>query len=112
MTNWFRTLAVAGVLLVVTGMGLPPLACAQTAAQGEAVGLLFLLAGGSPSQAVRDSSASRQDPGNRASDATRSKNVSVKHGRLPAKDGTSRISNGHQIVRTISDREASHGIHP
>jgi hypothetical protein len=103
MTNRFRAMAVVGVLLVAAGMGLPPLACAQTAAQGETVGLLFLLAGGSPGHTPRDSSASRQ---------TRDKSVSVKQGRLLAKDGTRPVSNGHQVARTISDRDASHGIHP
>ena len=38
-----RTLAVTIVLLVAVGMGVPPDVSAQTSAQGQAVGILFLL---------------------------------------------------------------------
>jgi len=38
-----RALAVAGVFLVAAGVGLPSAAPAQTPAQGQAVGILFLL---------------------------------------------------------------------
>ena len=38
-----RILAVTGVFLVASGIGLPPDASAQTPAQGQGVGILFLL---------------------------------------------------------------------
>ena len=38
-----RALAVTGVFLVATGVGLPAVAPAQTPAQGQALGILFLL---------------------------------------------------------------------
>ena len=43
-----RALAVIGIFLVAAGMGLPAGVSAQTASQGQAVGLLFLLGGSRP----------------------------------------------------------------
>ena len=100
-----RALAVAGVLLVAAGTGLPSPACAQTATQGGAVGLLLLLAGGPASQAHRDPSVSRQKPGNRASDEAKGKSLRV----IPV---THAEKNGQKGGRPVELRDASHGIHP
>jgi hypothetical protein len=100
-----RALAVSGVLLVAAGTGLPSMACAQTGGQGQAVGLLLLLAGGSASHARRDPSVSKQSPSVRASDDAKGKNINVKQGRPPAKNGT-RIAKV-ETAPTIPDKVAS-----
>src|SRR5437016_6652976 len=73
-TGVTRALAVAGVILIAVGIGLPSMACAQAGSQGGAVGLLLLLAGG----ARRDSSVSKPNPRVRVSDAAPPKNIPVK----------------------------------
>jgi len=60
-TRVIRALAVTGVVLVATGMILPPDAPAQTPAQGQAVGI-FLLLGASMSAAQASAKAPGQKP--------------------------------------------------
>ncbi len=65
-----RTLAVLGVLLVAAGMGWPLDASAQTSAQGQAVGILFLLsASRTGAQATAKTSGQKPKPGLAASPA-------------------------------------------
>jgi hypothetical protein len=99
-----RALAVAGAVLVATGIGLPAMACAQSGGQGGgAIGLLLFLSGG----ARRDPSVSKQNPGVRASDEAKGKNINVKQGRPPAKNGTSIARVGDEAAPTIPDKVAS-----
>ena len=84
-----RALAVAGVLAVSAGIALPSMASAQSErGQRQAVGLLLLFAGGSGSHARRDAALSKPNPGVRASDEAKGKNINVKQVRPPAQNGT------------------------
>ncbi len=60
-TGMMRTLVVTAVFLVAAGMGLPPDASAQTSAQGQAVGILFLL-GASKTDAQANARTPGQKP--------------------------------------------------
>jgi len=57
-----RTLAVTIVLLVAAGMGVPPYASAQTSAQGQAVGILFLLGASKSGAQQANARTPRQKP--------------------------------------------------
>ena len=96
-----RALAVAGVLVVSAGIALPSMASAQSErGQGQAVGLLLLFAGGSGSHARRDAALSKPNPGVRASDEAKGKNINVKQVRPPAKNGT-------RIAKVVEDSQVS-----
>src|SRR6266436_6510880 len=59
-----RALALTGVILVTAGMGLPSDASAQTPAQGQAVGILFLLGASSTGpQASAKTAEQKPKPG-------------------------------------------------
>ena len=102
-TGVTRALAVAGVILIAAGIGLPSMVCAQAGSQGGAVGLLLFLAGG----ARRDPSVSKQNPSVRASHEAPGKNITVKQGRPPAKNGTRIVRAGDEAAPTIHDKVAS-----
>ncbi len=57
-----RTLAVTIVLLVAAGMGVPPDVSAQTSAQGQAVGILFLLGASKSGAQQANARTPRQKP--------------------------------------------------
>ena len=103
-----RALAVAGVLIVTAGIGLPGMACAQAGSPqagsqgGGAVGLLLLLAGGGR----RDPAVSKQSPSVRVSDEAKGKNIRVKQERLPAKDGSTTVR-VEEVAPRIPDKVAS-----
>ena len=63
-----RALAVTGVFLVAAGIGLPSGAPAQTPAEGQVVGILFLLgASRSGAQASAKTPGQKPKPGTQAS---------------------------------------------
>jgi hypothetical protein len=101
-----RALAVTGVLLVGAGTILPSDTSAQTPAQGQAVGILFLLGASRPS-----SHASPRPPGQKpkpstpASHESESK-ISVGQKALAGKDGTALIKVGGATAVSIPDKVA------
>src|SRR5256886_14811672 len=79
-TGVTRAMAVAGVILIAVGIGVPSMACAQAGSQGGAVGLLLLLAGG----ARREFSVLKQNPRVRVSDESPRQTILVKPRRSTA----------------------------
>src|SRR5712692_11054695 len=88
-TGVIRALAVTGVFLVAAGMGLPSGAPAQTPAQGQAVGILFLLAASRSSAPARAKAPGQKPkPGTQASHESEGRIADAKQKPLPVKDGT------------------------
>ncbi len=102
-----RGLAVTGVFLVAAGMGLPSGASAQTPAQGQAVGILFLLGAsrtGVPASAK--TAGQKPKPGTQASQQTEGTIVDVKQKPFPVKDGTILVRTGGGKAVSIPDKVA------
>ena len=88
-TAVIRALAVTGVFLVAAGMGPPSGARAQTPAQGQAVGILFLLgASRTGAQASAKTAGQKPKPGIAASPGTDGRIVDAKPKPRSMKDGT------------------------
>ena len=107
-----RALAVTGVFLVAAGVGLPTGAPAQTPAQGQAVGILFLLAASrSGAQASAKTPGQKPKPATRASHESEGRAADVKQKPLPVKDRTVlvRMGGGPAIPIELTDR--THGQH-
>jgi hypothetical protein len=86
-----RTLVVTTVLLVAAGMGLlPPDASAQSSAQGQAVGILFLLGASKAGAQQANARTPGQKPksGIAASPEAQGKTVDAKPKPLAAEDRT------------------------
>jgi hypothetical protein len=106
-TGMIRTLAVTGVLLVATGMTSPPGASAQTSAQGQAVGILFLLgASKAGAQASTRTSGQKPKPGIAASPEAQAKIGGAKPKPLAAKDGSGLVRVGGGTAVSILDKVA------
>jgi len=102
-----RALAVTGVFLIAAGMGLPSGAPAQPAAQGQAMGILFLLGAartGAPASAKTP--GQKPKPGTQASHQTEGRIVDVKQKPLPVKDGTMLVRTGGGKAVSIPDKVA------
>ena len=90
-TGMMRTLAVTAVFLVAAGMGVvPPDASAQTSAQGQAVGILFLLGASKAGAQQANARTPRQKPKSSiaASPEAQGKIVDMKPKPLAAEDRT------------------------
>ncbi len=103
-----RALAVTGVFLVAAGMGLPSGAPAQTPAQGQAVGILFLLGAlRTGPQASAKAPVQKPKPGLAgASHEAEGRIAGVKQKPLPAKDGTVLVRMGSRPTVSIPDKVA------
>jgi hypothetical protein len=100
-----RALALTGVFLLAAGMGLPPNAPAQTPAQGQAVGILFLLgAARSGAQAGAKTPEQKPKPGIAASQKVGGGIVDVKRKRPSVKDGTVLARMGDETTVPIPDK--------
>jgi len=88
-TRVIRALALTVVFLVAAGMGMPSPASAQTPAQGQALGILFLL-GASKSGAHASAKTPQQKPkhGIAASEKVGDRLVDVKQKAFTVKEGT------------------------
>lgn len=82
-TKVIRALALTVVLLVAAGVGLPCPASAQSPAQGQALGILFLL-GASKSGAHASAKTPEQKPKHGIA-ASKQKPVTVKEGSVASK---------------------------
>lgn len=101
-----RVLAVTGGVLIAAGMGLPSRAPAQTPAQGQAVGILFLLgASRSGAQASAKTPAQKPKPGTQASHESGGRIADVKQKPVPVKDGTVLVRMGGGTAVSIPDKE-------
>jgi len=107
-TGVIRALAVTGVFLVAAGMGLPSGAPAQTPAQGQAVGILFLLGAlRTGPQASAKAPVQKPKPGLAgASHEAEGRIAGVKQKPLPAKDGTVLVRMGSRPTVSIPDKVA------
>ena len=106
-TGVIRGLVVTGVVLVAAGMGLPSGASAQTPAQGQAVGILFLLGASRPGvPASAKTPGQKPKPGTQASQQTEGRIVDVKQKPLPVKDGTMLVRTGGGKAVSIPDKVA------
>jgi hypothetical protein len=106
-TGVIRALAVTGVVLVAAGMGLPSGAPAQTPAQGQAVGILFLLGASTTGpQASAKASVQKPKPGIAASHEAEGRIADVKQKPLPVKDGTVLVRMGSRTAVSIPDKVA------
>lgn len=94
-----RTVALATGLLIGTSVGVPFEGRAQTPAQGQAVGILFLLTGLSP-QARAQASLKKQQARNLAPDEVEGRIVGVRPQRLPSREGNAvvRLENGGAVT--------------
>ena len=102
-----RALAITGVFLVAAGMGLPSGAPAQTPAQGQAVGILFLLgASRSGAPASAKTPGQKPKPGPQASRESEGRIADVKQKPLPVKEGTGLVRMGGGSVVSISNKLA------
>jgi len=106
-TGVIRALAVTGVFLVAAGMGLPSGAPAQTPAQGQAVGILFLLgASRTGAQASAKTPGQKPKPGTQASRESEGRIADAKQKPLPGKDGTVLVRMGSRPTVSIPDKVA------
>ena len=106
-TGVIRALAVTGAFLVAAGMGLPSGAPAQPAAQGQAVGILFLLGAartGAPASAKTP--GQKPKPSTPASHEPEGGTADVKQKPLPVKDGTGLVRMGGGTAVSIPDKVA------
>lgn len=102
-----RALAFTGVFLVAAGMGLPSGAPAQTPAQGQAVGILFLLAASrSSAPASAKAPGQKPKPGTQASHESEGRISDAKQKPLPVKDDTVLVRMGGGMVVSIPDEVA------
>ena len=102
-----RALAVTGVFLIAAGMGLPSGAPAQTPAQGQAVGILFLLGAartGAPASAKTP--GQKPKPSTQASHEPEGGTADVKQKPLPVKGGTGLVRMGGGKAASIPDKVA------
>jgi len=111
-----RTLAVLGVVLVAAGMGWPLDASAQTSAQGQAVGILFLLsASRTGGQASAKTLGQKPKPGLAASPGAQAKIGDAKPKPLAAQDGSGlgRVAGGTavSILRPLELPDRTHAKH-
>jgi hypothetical protein len=111
-----RTLAVFGVVLVAAGMGWPLDASAQTSAQGQAVGILFLLsASRTGARATAKTSGQKPKPGIAASPGAQAKIGDAKPKPLAAQDGSGlgRVGGGTavSILRPFELPDRTHAKH-
>ena len=110
-----RALAVTGVILVAAGMALPSDASAQTQrpAQGQAVGILFLLgASRTGAQGSAKPAGQKPKPGIAASPEAQGKVVDMKSKPLAAKDRAALVRVGGGTAVSIldkADRPADNG---
>src|SRR6266478_8385933 len=106
-TGVIRALAITGVFLVAAGMGLLSGASAQTPAQGQAVGILFLLgASRSGTQASAKTPGQKPKPGPQASHEAEGRIADVKQKPLPMKDGTVLVRMGDGKAVSLPDKVA------
>jgi hypothetical protein len=106
-TGVIRALALTGVFLVAAGMGLPSGASAQTPAQGQAVGILFLLgASKAGAQASAKTPGQKPKPGTQASHQAEGRIADVKQKPLPMKNGTMLVRMGGGKAVSIPDKVA------
>ncbi len=102
-----RALAVTVLFLVAAGMGLPSGAPAQTPAQGQAVGILFLLAASRSSAPARAKAPGQKPkPGTQASHESEGRIADAKQKPLPVKDGTVLVRMGGGTVVSIPEKVA------
>jgi len=102
-----RALAVTGVFLIAAGMGLPSGAPAQPAAQGQAMGILFLLGAartGAPASAKTP--GQKPKPSTPASHELEGGTADVKQKPLPVKGGTGLVRMGGGKAASIPDKVA------
>jgi hypothetical protein len=115
-----RTLAVTGVFVVAASVGLPSGAPAQTPAQGQAIGILFLLGASrtgvptsvkTPEQKPKPGIETLHEPGGRFA-VVKQKPLSVKDRPVPARMGGSTADNAARpsaplhgtVLRVTSDQ--------
>jgi len=114
-TGMIRTLAVTTVFLVAAGMGLPLGASAQTSAQGQAVGILFLLGASKAGAQQANARTPRQKPksGIAASPEAQGRIVDAKPKPLAAEHrpvlvraggGTERLADHGTVLRVTTDQ--------
>ena len=102
-----RALAVTGVFLIAAGVGLPSDASAQTPAQGQAAGILFLLgASGTGAQAGAKTPGQKPKPGIAAPHEAAGRIVGAKQKPLSAKDRTGLVRMGGGTTVSIPDKVA------
>jgi hypothetical protein len=111
-----RSLAVLGVVLVATGIGLPLDASAQTSAQGQAVGILFLLgASRTGAQANAKTPGEKPKPALVASSEAQAKIGDARPKPLAARDGSRlvRVGGGTavSILRPLELPDRTHAKH-
>ena len=102
-----RAVAVTGVLLVAAGVVLPSDASAQTPAQGQAVGILFLLGAskaGSPAGARPP--GQKPKPSTPTSHETEGRIAGLKQKSLPVRDGTMPIKVGGETAVSVPAKVA------
>jgi hypothetical protein len=106
-TGVIRALALTGVFLVAVGIGLPSVASAQTPAQGQAVGILFLLgASRSGTQASAKTPGQKPKPGPQASHEAEGRIADVKQKTLPMTNGTMVLRTGGAKAVSLPDKVA------
>jgi hypothetical protein len=104
-TRVIRALAVTGVLVVAAGMAMPSEALAQTTAQGQALGILFLLgASRSVTQTSAKSQTQKPKPGIAASHEAVARIVGLKQKPPSAKDGTVLARTGTETAVSMPDK--------
>jgi hypothetical protein len=104
-TRVIRALAVTGLLLVAADMAMPSDAPAQTPAQGQALGILFLLgASRSVTQASAKPPGQKPKLGIAASHEAEGRIVGVKH--KPVKDGAVLARMGGETAVPMPDKVA------
>ena len=106
-TGVTRAVAVTGVLLVAAGVVLPSDASAQTPAQGQAVGILFLLGAskaGSPAGARPP--GQKPKPSTPTSHETEGRIAGLKQKSLPVRDGTMPIKVGGETAVSVPAKVA------
>jgi hypothetical protein len=102
-----RALEVIAVILVAAGMALPTEAPAQTPAQGQAVGILFLLgASRSGAHATAKTAEQKPKPAIATSEKVRDRLVDVKQKPLSVKDRTVLARMGAATTVPIPDKVA------
>ena len=102
-TGGIRALAVTAVFLAGVALGLPAAASAQTAAERQAVGILFLL--GSPrsgTQANAKTPGQKPKPGIAASQEGKAKSADVKQ---------KPVSVPRKLDRSAQLRDSPHAMH-
>lgn len=102
-----RALAVTGVFLIAAGMGLPSGAPAQPAAQGQAMGILFLLGAartGAPASAKTP--GQKPKPSTPTSHETEGRIAGLKQKSLPVRDGTMPIKVGGETAVSVPAKVA------